>query len=131
MAIKRIGAFPSLSCAICMMSGEGYLKRDFGFNLTLEIQLLNMLILGADFLCWLAERIGGSLFPFPKCWPCQTWQAQRGHSEEETTISFHCKSFAWSFKTINHLPDLVIGVLMEKSQICKQQGLNILFFNPE
>lgn len=99
------------------MSGEGCLKRDFVFGLTLEIQLLNMVNLGADFLCWLVERTGGSLFPFPKCWPCKTWQAQRGHSVSRgDNHQLPLQELGWSFKTINHLSDLLTGVLTEKAK---------------
>lgn len=93
------------------------LKTDFVFSLALEIQLLSMLILGADFLCWLAERTGGSLFPFPKCWPCKTWQAQRGHSDwRGDNHQLPLQELGWSFKTINHLSDLLTGVLTEKAK---------------
>lgn len=43
--------------AICTLSGEVCLKIGFVYNLTLEIQLLNILILGAVFLCWVAKSL--------------------------------------------------------------------------
>lgn len=60
---------------------------------------------------------GGSLFPFPKCWPCKTWQAQRGRSDSRgDNHQLPLQELGWSFKTINHLSDLLTGVLTEKAK---------------